>query len=380
MTMNAIDKDRFIEAVGQHGDTSVYQVRNADKGVVERVALGNGKQPLTEDLLPYPRDHRGQITVDETRALMETAGGYASTPNFPDLLRQGIMFDAFSSYNGLPVTYPMLVNESTSTKHQEEYLKDAAIGVASVVAEGEDYPEAAINLDSGLTIKNYKYGFVVGVTEEMRRFDQVGKIRQISAEIGRSLRMTEEYQVYSTLTTAGNYTRGSDTGDNDVGDNTAATTFSATGLITAFGVLATMKDRKSGTYLGVQPDTLIVTPRLWWAAKQLIESPQVMRAHADDDSTVITVEKYGTGTSNAFFNVVNTIIVSPWLGSSYQWVLMERGRALKFQRVDPMRVLPPEYYPKNDTWKYFARTWFGVGMLDDRFAYYSSSVTAPTVD
>lgn len=379
MTHVEIDSNRFVEAAGQHSATSVYKVRNADKGLIEQVNLGTGGQPITEDLLPYPRDHRGQITIDETRALYEaSSGGYASTPNFPDLLRQGIMFDAFSSYNGVPVTYPLFCNEVTSTKHQEEYLKDSAIGLAPVVPEGEDYPDAAINLDSGLIIKNYKRGFVVPVTEEMRRFDQVGKIRQISADIGRSLRVTEEYAVYSVLTTTGNYTRGSDTGDNDIGDNTAATTFSPIGLITAFGVLTTMKDRKSTMYLGVQPDTLIVTPRLWWAAKQLIQSPQVMRAHADADGT--TLETYGTGTTNAFFNVVNTIIVSPWLGTSYQWALMERGRALKFQRVDPMRVLPPEYYPKNDTWRYYGRTWFGVGMVDDRFAYFSSSTTAPTVD
>jgi hypothetical protein len=380
MTITEIDVNRFKKAAGQHGNTSVYKVRNAEQGILEQVPLEAGQQTHGYKDIPGPRDLQGYITVNESMAMMETAGGYASTPNFPDLLRQNVSFTSFNSYNGTPVTYPMLVDESPSNKQQEEYLKDAAIGIAPVVAEGEDYPEAAINLDSGLIIKNYKYGFVIGVTEEMRRFNQTSKVTQLAESIGRSLRMTEEYQFYATLTTTDNYTRNSTTDDNDVGANTAATTFSPTGLITAFGVLATMKDRKGGAYLGVQPDTLIVTPRLWWAAKQLIESPQVMRAHADDDSSVITVEKYGTGTTNAFFNVVNTIIVSPWLGSSYQWALMERGRAMKFQRVDPMRVLPPEYYPKNDTWKYFARTWFGVGMLDDRFAYFSSSTTAPTVD
>jgi len=31
-------------------------------------------------------------------------------------------------------------------------------------------------------------------------------------------------------------------------------------------------------------------------------------------------------------------------------------------------------------WRYYARTWFGFGIVDDRFWYYSSSTTAPTVD
>lgn len=375
----ALDNAQHLNAT--HAATAVYEVTDAEKGKVKRVLSANGMQdPLQEALAPYPRTLRGHLTVDPDQALMETATGYASTPNFPDLLRSGIMFDAFSSYNGVPITWNMFTSETSSNKQQEEYLKDAALGIAPVVSEGQDYPLAALNLDSGLIIKNYKRGFRIGVTEEMRRFDQVGKIRQISSEIGRSLRVTEEYAVYSVLTTTDNYTRNSTTADNDIGANTAATTFSPAGLITAFTTLTTMKDRKSGMYLCVVPDTLIVTPRVWFYAQQLINSPQTMRAHADDDSTVITVEKFGQGTTNVFFNIVNRIIVSPWLGASYQWALMESGRALKFQRVDPMRILPPEYYPRNDTWEYYARDWFGVGMLDDRFAYFSSSTTAPTVD
>jgi len=373
----SLDKAQQLNAM--HAATQMYQVTDPDKGRVELVMRGSdGNDWLNEALTPYPRTHRGYITTDPDSALVETATGYATTPNFPDLLRSGIQFDAFSSYNGVPITYPMFTAMMNSNKMQEEYLKDSALGIAPVVGEGEDFPMAAINLDSGVTIKNHKRGFIIGVTEEMRRFDQTTKVRQIAQAIGRSLRITEEYAAYTALTTSGNYTRNSTTNDNNVGANTAATTFSAVGLITAFATLTTMKDRKSGMFLGVVPDTLIVSPQGWFAAKQLIESPQVMRAHADDDSTVITVEKYGTGTNNAFFGIVNKIIVSPWM-NDYYWVLMESKRALMFQRVDPMRVLPPEYYPRNDTWEYQARNYFGVDMLDDRFAYLSTSSTAPTV-
>ena len=44
-------------------------------------------------------------------------------------------------------------------------------------------------------------------------------------------------------------------------------------------------------------------------------------------------ESYGTGTTNPFYGFVDTIIVSPWLGTGFGWVLMDRGRGgLKFQR------------------------------------------------
>jgi hypothetical protein len=361
--------------------TKVYDVIDAENGTIQEVT----PQPLTEsmsyDMAPYPRDHRGNLTIDPTNMkLVESAQGRASTANLPELLRPGTMFDAFSGYNEAPVTYPLWCKMVSSNKQKEEYLLDAGIGIPPVVAEGEDYPRAAIKLDSGVQIPNYKRGMIIPVTEEMRRFDQVGKIRDLANVEGRSARMGEEFAAYSVLTTTANYTRNSTTGDNDGGANQQTLTFSPTGLIEAFYVLTTMKDRTSGMYLGVQPDTLIVAPQLWWAAKQLINSPQVMRAHADDDSTVITVEKYGTGTSNAFFNVVSRIIVSPWIGNGYEWALMESGRAIYFQRVAPLEVFAPKEVYTNDTWDYKLRNWFGVGMKDDRFAFYSDSTTAPTVD
>jgi hypothetical protein len=385
-TQATIDRDRLEEALynaqqltQKHAQTAVYSVTDAERGTVEQTLNAQRMaEPLNESLVPYPRTLRGNITINEDMALVETAGGYASTANFPDLLRSGITFDAFASYNGVPTTWQMFCSETSSSKQQEEYLKDAAMGIAPIVPEGSDYPLAALNLDSGTIIKNHKRGFRIGVTEEMRMFDQVGKMRQIASEMGRSLRVTEESAVYDVLTTSTNYTHNSTTGDNDQGANYNTTTFSPAGLITAMNCLTTAKDRKSGMYLGVVPDTLIVSPKVWWAAKQLIQSPQVMRAHADSDGT--TLETYGGGTNNSFFNLVNRIIVSPWFGASYGWALMEAKRALRFQRVYPMRILPPEFYSRNDTWEYQCSTFFGVGMLDDRFAYLSTSTTAPVVD
>ena len=357
----------------------VYTVTDAERGQFEEVKTGAAIDPmsLSEDKIPYPRDHRGRITVDNTAPLLETSTGAMSTANFPELLRQGIRFDSFLSYRGIPVTYPLFVQQMTSNKQKEQWLRDAGMGIPPVVHEGEEYPEAALDLEGDVTITNYKRGYKLRITEEMRRFDQVGKVRQISGLIGRSFRMGEEYEVYNVISNSSNYTRNSTTDDNDIGANYAATTFSPTGLIAAWRTLVTMKDRKSGDYLGVQPDTLIVAPGVWLAAQQLLRSPETMR-NADSGSG--TDEVYGTGTRNSFFGLVNTIVVSPWLSSTYGWVLMEKSRAVMFQRVAPFEILGPDFKNIDDTWHYRARNWFGVGMLDDRFAYLSTSSTAPAVD
>jgi hypothetical protein len=95
---------------------------------------------------------------------------------------------------------------------------------------------------------------------------------------------------------------------------------------------------------------------------------------------------YGAGTNNVFRGMVNRIIVSPWLGTSYQWVLMKAKRAVVYQEVEPLQLLIGQIdYQNNGSYfnydriEYRVRLWFGFGMLNDRFAYFSSSTTAPTL-
>lgn len=360
--------------------TKIYQVLDAQKGQIQDVTPQPKAANLDEALLPYPRDRRGNITVDHENVVLSEASAELSTYNFPDALRMGLQVDLFTSYNEVPTTYQSWARVVSSSKQQEEYLFDSAIGLPPIVGEGQPYPEVATDFDRGLIIRNAKRGMTISVTEEMQRFDQVGKVREIAELLGRAMRREEEQRAMDVITTAANFTRNSTTGDNDEGANTAATTFNATGLITAFNVLRTMKDRRTSIYLGVNPDTLIVTPKLWWAAQQLIGSNISTRVGGNTTNDV-----YGTGTNNSFFNVVRNIIVSPEFGSSYGWALLEARRAVTFQRVEGLTLLTEgmtattEGYFNRDVIRYRARNWYGCGMRDDRFAYLSTSSTAPTV-
>jgi len=325
----------------------------------------------------------GALPLFEARAgrpmtLLEAA----STADFPTLLRDGIRSIAFDSYAGVRVTWPDLVTVFPSSKQSEDWIEENAIGELPVVSENTPYPVGKQDLDRTVNIRNYKRGLILEITEEMIKFNKTLLIQRQAQQLGRAAANTREQAVYSVLNTVGNYVRTTAAGDNDIGNNTAATTFSATGLNTALAVLRTMKDAKSGVYLGVNPDTLVVTPRLEMAAKQLLLSPTLM-VHGGD--TLLKV--YGTGTSNPFRGLINRIVVSPRLGTSYQWVLMEGKMAVALQEVDGLQILTQEArraenegYFMYDHIKYRGRDWFGVGMLNDRFAYYSSSTTAPTVD
>lgn len=306
----------------------------------------------------------------------------SSTVDFPTLLRDGIRSIAFDSYAGMRTTWQAWVLVEPSDKQSEDWAEENALGELPVVHENTPYPQGAQTLDRTVNIRNYKRGMILAVTEEMIRFNKTNLIKRQAAQLGRSAANTREQACYSVLNTAGNFTRNSSTGDNDIGANTAATTWSATGLNTALTTLRTMKDRKTGVYFGVMPDTLVVAPRLEMAAKQLLLSPVLQIA---EGST--TVKTYGTGVTNPFRGLVSQIIVSPRFGSTYEWALLEARQAVVLQEVDGLQILQEaanrvehEGYLLYDNIRYRGRDWFGVGMLNDRYAYYSSSSTAPTVD
>jgi len=360
----------------------VIEVLDARNGRFNEQTLhlgGMGKR-IPEAALPYPRDHRGRITVSpDMAALREAAPGIMTTANFPDLLRQGLSVDLFTSYREAPKTYPLFCQVVESSKQKEEYARDVGIGLPPIVQEGQNYPEIAVGVGDGVIIANHKRGYIITITEEMQLFDQVGKVRDLPLYMGRSFSFGEEVDAYNVVTTSGNYTRNSTTGDNDYGANTQSLQFSGNNLLVAYNVLRTMKDRRSGLRLGVQPDTLIVSPSLELAAKQLLMSPTVNRVGGNT-----TNEIYGGGTNNPFQSMVRQIIVSPEMNDGH-WCLMESGRAVVFQRVlalELIRTSPdgtsPDYF-NNDLLKFRARTFYGVGMKDDRFAFLSTSTSAPIV-
>lgn len=300
-----------------------------------------------------------------------------TTSEFPALLRDGIRPIMFDSYAGVTPTWNSWVREMPSTKPQEDYLEGSHLGLLSLVGEGKPIPRADFALDRTVSVVNQKRAEIYSITREMVLFDRVNMINQMFTDIGRSAAMTIEQDCYNVLTTAGNYTRNSTTGDNDQGANTAATTFGGLGLETAISTLVTTKDRKSGRYLGIRPTMLICGPRLEWAAKMLLLSDRLVRQGGNTTNDV-----YGTGENNPWRGLINQIVVSPFV-QSYAWVLCEPKQFIYKQTVWDIELLEATAIGNNFNYMnyhaldYSVSTMYGVGMVNDRFAYYSSSSTAP---
>jgi phage major head subunit gpT-like protein len=296
-----------------------------------------------------------------------------TSSQFPALLRDGIRPILFDTYSSTPTTWAEFCDQMQSDKPDETWLEGSHLGILPVVQEGTPYPHLTADLSRTVNIANKKYGAIIGVTREMIQFDRLNMIRQIVADVGPALAYTKEYTVYAQLQTAGNYTRTS--ADNEVGNNTAGTAFSATGLITAVDTLRTMTDKNSGRFLNVIPDTLICGPQLEWYARELLLAPNLTRA-----SAYTTAEKFGTGNDNPFRGLINRIIVSPFVGTT-KWVVMQAKKALMVQTVWGPELLQATAtgdsfnYMNYDVLEYRADEMYGVGMLNDAFAYYSSGGT-----
>lgn len=305
-----------------------------------------------------------------------------TNPDAANILRQDIRMVAFTALNMMPRTFEGFTDFMSSNNPEEEYLRDAAIGVIPKAPSGQPAPRVATGFEGDANIVNNLHRAIVEILGDWIRFDKIGKIRQVSQEMGLAGRLTEEATVYQYITNTANYTRNSTTNDNNVGANTATTTFSADGLRLGMDTIGTAKDRKSGAYLGYAADTIIVGPRLLVPVLQLLRSGQLQRASANN-----AAEAIGTGTYNPFFGMLSKVVVSPFFDTSYGWALCDSRRGtFKFQTVENFNVYQQtQNINSSEAWlhldmiEYLVRGYFGVGFVDDRAWFYSDSTTDATV-
>jgi hypothetical protein len=158
-------------------------------------------------------------------------------------------------------------------------------------------------------------------------------------------------------------------------------TWSADSFRTAKAIITTAKDRKSGAYLGYNPDFLYATPLLEVPVMQLLMSPMLERSNG-----ATSVEAIGTGTTNPMQGAIRKIMFSPWVGQSYQWGIMDTSRGgFVRQDVEGWNIYQEtmtessESFLKRDTINYMIAGYFGVGFVDDRCAFYSDSSTDAVV-
>lgn len=329
--------------------------------------LTEGYNPLTDLVESVP-----------SRRLMEAV---TSTPDGANILRDGIRYIAFNTFNSVPTTWDRLTRNSPTTRPEEQYLRDGAFGIVPEAPSGTPAPRVKRDFEGATKVDNKLYRMIYEITGDDIKFDRIGMIQQTAELMGRAGALTKEARFYSVVTDTSKYTRNSTTGDNDIGANTQTLTFSASAFNTAWSIISTSRDRKSGTPLMLQPDTLITTPRNYAAAKQLLMSGTLNRA-----TNTAATETFGTGTDNPFFGLVRQIIFHPMFGQNHEWLLMDSsGYGVVHQELEAPQVYQKTMVANNDQWfsldviEYMIRLYFGLDIVDDRHLFYSDSTTAATV-
>jgi hypothetical protein len=368
----------------------VSDIKTTKVLTVDYDSEGNGKVIKEEVINPnqpvdIEYDFLESLTVRSLpggdRVRMTLREAFLNNPDAANILRTDLKQVAFTAMANASRTYTAFTREIDSRKQQEEYIRDAGIGVIPKYRSGQERPRVASGFEGGTIVRNDQYSVLVDILGDWIRFDQIGKIRQIAEELGLAAILTDEYEAYKAITDTANYNRSDSTDDNDVGANTQTLTFSADGFRTAKAVVTTAKDRKSGAYLGYNPNLLFATPLMEVPVLQLLTSTELQRTHGNT-----TVETIGTGTSNPLRGMIQTIVFSPWVGQTYEWGIMDTSRGgFVRQNVEGWNIYQEtmtessESFLTRDVIRYMISGYFGLGFIDDRCAFYSDSTTEPSV-
>jgi phage major head subunit gpT-like protein len=119
--------------------------------------------------------------------------------------------------------------------------------------------------------------------------------------------------------------------------NKSTAALSAASLADAVSAMMTVPDDQ-GIPMGVVPDTLVVGPKLQWAAIELVDSPVVIyKGNAADNAP-------STPYKNAFQGRLN-LVVSPFLTGTYDdyWFLLDTKRPIKSVILQQRSDVPVEF-------------------------------------
>ena len=205
---------------------------------------------------------------------------------FNHLLRPGLRRDFRDSYNSFEEEYSSIIRVGNMDRAEIEMTTMSGLPRMVILGEGEAYLFVDAELAPKITKTDTEYGLGFGVTKNMMEDDLYGKANQSSRWLGRSVRLTQEYEVALFLDDAfsGTYFTGyngeslcslthtllssSSTWANQITGNPQ---LGVLGLQAAFELGEMTKDHR-GDPMPVRIDHLFVNIAGEWMARQLTQN------------------------------------------------------------------------------------------------------------
>ncbi|MGD0053306.1 MAG: hypothetical protein ABSD03_15995 [Vulcanimicrobiaceae bacterium] len=307
-----------------------------------------------------------------SRRLSEAQSASANS----QVLRYGITKLAGEGYELEPSVFENEIAEVVPSKGFENYYAPYfRPGRGGPVERGEAYNAVKM---SGLNvaIRNYKFGSILEIEEELIEDDQTGQIIQQGTQIGESLSYEVDMFGFAQMIAA----NWSATGNQNTGGGALLTPI----VNTAHAKLRKIRDT-NGNLIVINPDTLLVDSDEELAGAQILES-------------IGTANNPGTtpaAGSLIYFGTVNPLrgryklVATPWLSESQRSAsntngygldnatppkfLLRAKRRIILQTRKPLQVIQEAPNSgdsfRTDTLSFKGRMRFGAGVVDTRYAF-----------
>lgn len=307
-----------------------------------------------------------------------------TTISVSNVIDPGVKKHFVDEYKMNKVDLGKIFNISTQESETDEYKNYTGLSQFSPVGEGEIYTEDTPIQAYGVSLTPTKFGKIMPVTYEMRKWAKVKSIWDGAKMLGRAAARTEQVKGASVLnngfdTTFTSYSDAKPLFEDDhpradggtAQDNESTLSLSETNLETLILMMEGQLDDR-GQLISVFPNKLVVPPALRKRALEILKSEKKSDS-ADNDANVYNgmQEYYGTmklvvwdylgaasgGSDTAFFMFDDSVQKLMW-----QW-----AEKANVTREDAIGF-------KNDTIHYKGRNYFSTGWGDWRGTLGSTGV------
>lgn len=270
--------------------------------------------------------------------------------------------------------------ETNSHRNDTILIEDGLTGV-SFIPENSEYPDAEVGESSTFTMQKFKYGAKVLITEEMKKYNEIGsmkerirsivddgmeKIEQSLADILLNGFSTAAYVDVFGKTTgavgqAGRALFNSTDGNVIVAGSVTSPELCSTALDAAYVMGATRKNR-NGQYKSIKYDTLLVSPALRGTAEVLVNSDRL--PWSSDNAVNINKGRY-------------KIVTSPRLASSSQgvdtsayWFVFDSRKIknqlkVKWAKKPELKAVGEVLFDANEVHRF--SFWYSRGFLNNNY-------------
>lgn len=333
---------------------------------------------------------------DASRKLRESESATTQV----QLLRAGVQSIVNAMYETVPVTWSDWAHAVTSTKMEELYAPLHGIGFPSMIAEGEQYPEAYGMAGLDIKLRNRKGGQLFPVSSELIADDQTGQVQKMSGLMGEYCAQLVEVWAYGKLASvAGASYAGVSVPVSETKPSDETTYPWSTSLVggganrpSSYGALAQDKIQNGfiglmnqrnllGLKMAVQPDRLIISPHYRFDTAVLLNSSYY--------PTGATAGQTGGAFSINPLQGLADVTVSRWVfdqngsvsADSKAWYLVDSSKPWFVVQVRTPCEIAVENPASGDSFnkdviRFKATTRFNADFIDPRFAWQGSNGSA----